>query len=85
MSFANGPKHASLTNLYNEYVGRLQADREVGNGGNSDKMVFAYASSKNPPRILTPRLVKWQDLPWHKGESIETYRLSDVEDWKEAV
>ena len=51
--FANYPKHASLTNLYNEYVGRLQADREVGNG----------ASPNNPPRILTPSLVKWQDLP----------------------
>ena len=46
--FANGPKHASLTNLYNEYVGRLQTDREVSNGGNSDKMVFAYASPNNP-------------------------------------
>ena len=82
---ANYPKHASLTNLYNEYVDRLQADREVGNGGNSDEVVFAYASPNNPPRILIPRLVKWHNLPWRDGENIEAYRLSDVEDWKEAV
>ena len=83
--FANYPKHASLTNLYNEYVGRLQADREVGNGGNIDEVAFAYASPNNPPRILILRLVKWHDLPWRDGENIEAYRLSDVEDWKEAV
>ena len=83
--FVNDPKHASLTNLYNEYVGRLQADREVGNGGNSDGVVFAYASPNNPPRILIPRLFKWHDLPWRDEEHIEAYRLSDVEDWKEVV
>ena len=83
--FANYPKNASLTNLYNEYVGRVQADREVGNGGNSDEVVFAYASPNNPPRILIPRLVKWHDLPWLDGDNIEAYRLSDVEDWKEAA
>ena len=57
-AFSNYPQHASLTNLYNEYVGRLQADREVGDGDNRDKVVFAYASPNRPPRILTPRLVK---------------------------
>ena len=24
-------------------------------------------------------------MPWHDGDNIEAYRLSDVEDWKEAV
>ena len=77
--FTNDPKNANLTNIYNEYVGRLQADREVGNGGNSDEVVFAYASSNNPPRILIPRLVKWHDLPWLDGE---TSRRTDCRMWR---
>ena len=66
-------------------MGRLQAEREAGNGGNGDKVVFAYASSNSPPRILIPRLVKWHNLPWLDGENIEAYRMSDVEDWREAA
>ena len=46
--FANYPKNASLTDLYNEYVGRLHSDREIGNGGDSDKVVFVYASPNTP-------------------------------------
>ena len=47
--FAKYPKNVSLINLYYEYMGRLEADREPGAEGSREEVMFVYASPNKPP------------------------------------